>query len=324
MFKMLEVIFKIILIYLDIYIYIQYIHIYTIYINIYIYIYTCVSGCVGVSDGYLANSEARMLTQLISGAKGCPLDLPRQSRWFVGGRFFEKTSASASCHLMSPPHTGTIWHLFSSECDRAVRQSPAFSLSFSLSFSWGKKKNAMDHILENPGDPTTPNDQKWRKNSKRTTIVGLWDALCIHCEIVNSCFLVILAEWDSCSKIFMNDRSLSPCLCPFSPPRSCGKMWMISSKSTSAELGFLRGLKFKIEVRNGPEDFLPRLARRSSLLQPLLLVLLVFVFPLAIWLVNWDHHHLSHWINQGMDKLKAVEDLNATNKHQQTFTSFSA
>ena len=76
MFKMLEVIFKIILIYLDIYIY--NIYIYIQYISI--YIYTCVSGCVGVSDGYLANSEARMLTQLISGAKGCPLDLPRQSR----------------------------------------------------------------------------------------------------------------------------------------------------------------------------------------------------------------------------------------------------
>ena len=320
MFKMLEVIFKIILIYLDIYI--QYIYTYIYNIYQYIYIYMCIGMCRGI---WWVSSEFRSTNANPANlrGKGLPSGPTEAVTLICGGSLFRKNICFGK---LSPHVTSTYWHHLA---PFFVRVRPGSAAESSLFFVFFfvlllRKKNAMDHILENPGDPTTPNDQKWRKNSKRTTIVGLWDALCIHCEIVNSCFLVILAEWDSCSKIFTNDRSLSPCLCPFSPPRSCGKMWMISSKSTSAELGFLRGLKFKIEVRNGPEDFLPRLARRSSLLQPLLLVLLVFVFPLAIWLVNWDHHHLSHWINQGMDKLKAVEDLNATNKHQQTFTSFSA
>ena len=174
-----------------------------------------------------------MLTQLISGAKGCPLDLPRQSRWFVGGRFFEKTSASASCHLMSPPHTGTI----TSECDRA--ESSLFFVFFFVLLL--RKKTASINISSKTMGIQRPGRPEMKKKLQEDDPVGLWDALCIHCETVNSCFLVILAEWDSCTrKIFTNDRSLSPCLCPFSPPRSCGKMWMISSKSTSAELGFLR------------------------------------------------------------------------------------
>ena len=63
--------------------------------------------CIGMCRGiwwYLANSEARMLTQLISGAKGCPLDLPRQSRWFVGGRGRKNICFGK----LSPPHTGTM------------------------------------------------------------------------------------------------------------------------------------------------------------------------------------------------------------------------